>query len=88
VVIKSREWMRQGRCWGLDGVLDFMHLNGRRDIKAALGICAVGSANPCPVAAQCLLYALATNSSGVWGGTTHNQRKQLVRDAKDSSKPL
>lgn len=31
----------------------------------------------CPVAEQCLVYALANRVSGIWGGTTDADRRRL-----------
>ena len=46
-------------------------------VRAAKAVCAA-----CDVTAQCLSYALATKqNSGVWGGTTAQQRRRLLRDA-------
>ena len=42
------------------------------DQKKAIAIC-----RQCPVRLPCLVEAIKTNSEGVWGGTTHNQRKRL-----------
>ena len=37
----------------------------------------------CPVAAQCLDYALTHNLRfGIWGGTSGHERKRLQRKAK------
>ena len=42
-------------------------------IEAAKEICA-----ECPVRAECLEFALATNQeAGVWGGTTEEERRKL-----------
>ena len=46
-------------------------------IEAAKSVC-----NACPVKKQCLEYALATNQeSGVWGGTSEEERRDLRRAA-------
>jgi WhiB family transcriptional regulator, redox-sensing transcriptional regulator len=42
-------------------------------IDAAKQVC-----EECPVAGQCLEFALATNQeAGVWGGTTEDERRRL-----------
>jgi WhiB family redox-sensing transcriptional regulator len=44
-------------------------------IEAARHICGV-----CPVRAECLDFALATNQeAGIWGGTTEDERRKLRR---------
>lgn len=52
-------------------------------IDAAKEIC-----GQCPVTAECLEFALATNQeSGVWGGTTEEERRKLRKDwAVESSR--
>ena len=37
----------------------------------------------CPVRDECLSYALASEQShGIWGGTTAEERRELVRGAR------
>jgi WhiB family redox-sensing transcriptional regulator len=43
--------------------------------KAAKKLCI-----DCPVADQCLRYALVYEEFGIWGGTTRKSREQLVQD--------
>ncbi len=44
-------------------------------VKAAKAVC-----GRCPVAADCLDYALATGQKhGIWGGLSVNQRRRLAR---------
>ena len=39
--------------------------------------------NECPVKIDCLEYAINTNQdSGIWGGTTEEERKNLRRQYK------
>ncbi len=46
------------------------------EIDAAKAIC-----RSCPVREECLAFALETNQdSGVWGGTSEDERRQLRRD--------
>jgi WhiB family redox-sensing transcriptional regulator len=33
----------------------------------------------CPIIAECLDRALQTGSTGVWGGTTEDERRTLIR---------
>jgi WhiB family redox-sensing transcriptional regulator len=33
----------------------------------------------CPYQQRCLVYALANNETGIWGGTTDNERRQIRR---------
>ena len=49
------------------------------DVKAAQRVCAA-----CPVAAECLDYAMANNERfGIWGGTSERQRLRLRRSRAD-----
>jgi hypothetical protein len=42
----------------------------------------------CPVLADCLTHAVALDLSGVWGGTTEYQRRQLRRPMSRQSCPV
>ena len=53
-----------------DGRLVSKYLN----IAAAKSIC-----QSCPLAVQCLEYALKNQEVGIWGGTTEDQRRYLKR---------
>ena len=45
-------------------------------IEAAKAVC-----NECPSKAPCLQFALDTNQdSGIWGGTSEDERRQLRRE--------
>lgn len=51
-------------------------------IDAAKAICA-----ECPVREECLEFALATNQeSGVWGGTTDDERRRLRKAWRDEQR--
>lgn len=43
--------------------------------KRAKAVCRI-----CPVASDCLKYALVHNEQGVWGGTTEEDREAMNRD--------
>jgi WhiB family redox-sensing transcriptional regulator len=67
----SRAWMERALCRGEDRDLFFPSV-GASSTKAR-AICST-----CPIGGQCLAYALADNElSGVWGGTTTQERKRL-----------
>jgi len=72
-------WQRQASCRGEDSVFFFapayFEKRGEKLGREAIAkrICAT-----CPVQAPCLEYALATNQdSGVWGGTSEEERRKL-----------
>lgn len=76
------EWLRQAACAGEDPELFFpVGTAGPalRDIATAKRVCA-----RCPVAAQCLDWALRSGqTSGVWGGTCEDERAELLRTARE-----
>ena len=69
------EWIEHAACHGYPRPADFFPTGRYNDPrrkaaeKRALGICA-----ECTVTSQCLWYARKTESVGVWGGTTEEQR--------------
>jgi len=70
---RSVEWMAEGTCRDHDPELWFP-LPSDPAVKAK-EICA-----GCPVAVQCLEYALDTQQKhGVWGGLDQKQRCELLR---------
>ncbi|MEV4032955.1 WhiB family transcriptional regulator [Streptomyces umbrinus] len=72
------EWLRRAACAEEDPELFFPVGSvgpAQRDIAAAKRVCA-----RCPVAGQCLAWALSTGqTSGVWGGTGEEERAALLR---------
>ncbi|MCX4903560.1 WhiB family transcriptional regulator [Streptomyces sp. NBC_00878] len=75
------EWLWSAACAEEDPELFFpVGTTGpaQRDIAAAKRVCA-----RCPVAGQCLAWALATEqTSGVWGGTAEEERAALLRTVR------
>jgi WhiB family redox-sensing transcriptional regulator len=66
-------WAEDALCLGADGEMWF----------EAVPVAAVRICRQCPVAAECLGYALARpDLDGVWGGTTPKERKRLRRTAR------
>ena len=67
------EFFSDAACKGADTSVFFPHSeNGGSEAKA---VCAT-----CPVAEQCLEYAIQTHQpDGVWGGLTAVERHRLVR---------
>ncbi|MFI6642442.1 WhiB family transcriptional regulator [Streptomyces sp. NPDC050504] len=72
------EWLRSAACVRVDPELFFpVGTSGPalRDTRAAKAVCA-----RCPVAEQCLSWALDTGqATGVWGGTCPEERALLRR---------
>ena len=64
-------WMAEGACRGEDPALFFPARGASTSMAKA--VCA-----GCPVRVQCLDYAAVhPTAEGVWGGTSHRQRKRL-----------
>ena len=64
-------WRQRAACRGVDP--DVFYPVSDEEAEEAKSICRV-----CPVREACLEYALATNQdSGVWGGTSEEERRQL-----------
>lgn len=73
-----QEWIQQAACADEDPELFFpVGTSGpaERDQEAAKGVC-----ERCPVARQCLTYAVRTGQmAGVWGGKDENELAALRR---------
>ena len=70
----ERPWAAYAACRGADPALFFAATDGG-DTHMALRICA-----GCAVKEDCLDWALTAGMPyGVWGGTTEQQRRRLVR---------
>jgi hypothetical protein len=61
-------------CAGIDGEMFFEAEQTRAyvELKLVKQIC-----KSCPSQFECLEYALKHNVVGVWGGTTHNERRAI-----------
>ena len=73
----SPGWMPRGACQGQDPELFFpIAATGPAlaQVLAAKAVCF-----RCAVRAACLSYALATGQSGIWGGTTQEERHAMRR---------
>jgi WhiB family transcriptional regulator, redox-sensing transcriptional regulator len=70
------DWRVRAACAGYPNELFFPGGDPNpRVIDRVLAVCSI-----CPVAADCLEYALETNQrSGIWGGTTEDERRSLRR---------
>lgn len=70
------DWRARAACSGYPNSLFFpVSEQDDRQIAQAKEVCA-----SCPVAEECLAYALETNQrSGIWAGTTEWERKSIRR---------
>lgn len=67
------EWMSEGKCRELPPAVFFP--SDGLGVQAAQRICA-----ECPVAHECLEYALAHRiDHGVWGGCSERERRRILR---------
>lgn len=81
LTIASGEWRSEAACRDTDPDLFFpVGTTGPaiEQIDAAKAVC-----RECEAQAECLEYALATNQdSGIWGGTSEEERRALRRRAQ------
>ena len=68
-------WRDEALCRGFDLGVFFPDEGDAAAISAAKEIC-----SSCPVADECLAYAVENNQTeGIWGGTTRQERRRLRR---------
>ena len=72
-LIEKPTWMASAACRGMDVNLFFPEV-GRTTVSAtAKAVCAA-----CPVAAECLAYAVNLGEHhGIWGGVAEKQRRKI-----------
>ena len=71
-------WMAQGKCRDLPPAVFFP--SDGLGVQDAQRICAA-----CPVAEQCLEYALENHiDHGVWGGRSERERRRILRRRRAS----
>lgn len=77
--IRSQDWRDEALCAQVGG--DHWHPEKGAPTKAARRVCngdPENGAEPCPVRAECLQYALDNNERyGIWGGLSERQRREL-----------
>lgn len=74
VILKTETWMESAVCASADPEEWFPEKGV--SAHAAKKICAT-----CPVIDECLQFALKNDEQGVWGGTSHRERRSLLRRA-------
>ena len=70
----ASDWWAAAECVHHADEINFFPERGESG-RQAKAICAV-----CPVRRPCLEFGLRTRSSGVWGGLTDRERRQLRRE--------
>jgi WhiB family redox-sensing transcriptional regulator len=79
-VISDQSWREFSLCKGMDP--DFFHPEQHTSVNKQKEVCA-----KCPVEGQCREYALTmVIRSGIWGGTSENQREDMRRELKTTEK--
>ena len=68
------EWMDYSLCREVD--LELFFPDSTANIRPAISIC-----NRCEVQIECLEFALKSDVSGIWGGTTEKDRRKMRRRA-------
>ena len=72
--IDRPDWVESAACYGIGWDLFFPDRpDAKKSIAKAKKIC-----DGCPVAADCLEYAIATDSPGIWAGTGPRERATIV----------
>lgn len=76
---EAHEWYANARCKNDDSIYsNYLYVTDDRAAKVNRSFC-----NTCPVRLECLEYAIIMREQyGIWGGTTENQRKNLVRSLR------
>lgn len=79
--LASQTWRSRAACHGIDVAVFYPTVHGGRGNLAAYAHRqAVAICRTCPVAHECLWYALDHREEyGVWGGTTPHDRQALHR---------
>jgi WhiB family redox-sensing transcriptional regulator len=79
VTTGGMDWYGTGSCNGLDTEIFYLPEGIRGPSKRAREAQAKAVCGRCPVATQCLNWALASGELyGVWGGTTPEERETLI----------
>lgn len=85
-LVMPEAWTEKGACvraLNPDAWFPERGANGNMEARLALRVCA-----DCPVKDLCLKEALAQGPSceGIWGGTTHAERRKMLRMAAQPSR--
>lgn len=79
-IMDRAEWTQRAACRDLDIALFFPKRNDNKDRGDNYAPEARAACAGCPVAAECLMYALNNNERhGLWGGKSPKQRRTIRR---------
>lgn len=74
--VDELSWRESALCAQVGGEIWFPE-------KSCLGRDAIKICGQCPVSDECLEYALSNREfDGIWGGTTPNERRKIMRRRK------
>jgi len=77
-LVRPEPWTEHAACGGMDPNIFHPERGDTRAVRRALAVCAA-----CPVAADCLDYALRIGSTvGILGGTSGKQRRGMLAGGK------
>lgn len=75
-------WSLRAKCRGLEDDAIFFP-TGAKDVAAGKRFC-----RGCPVLDLCKTYAIANDTIGIWGGTSHLERRKIDQYTKDLVRQL
>jgi WhiB family transcriptional regulator, redox-sensing transcriptional regulator len=70
--VADPKWRNQALCAGMDGEQFFPDRDGEWEAREAKALC-----SGCPARSDCLIWALAADADGIWGGTTTDERRAM-----------
>ena len=77
-------WMDDALCTQVDPDLFFPQ--GKGSVTRSMAIAARGVCCDCTVRAECLQMAMDDpHLEGVWGGRTHEERRQMRKEVREAS---
>lgn len=74
---ENLDWLDQAECLGLNPDIFFADKGDTKAIRVAKSIC-----NGCVVRSECLEFALENNQSGVMGGTSERDRRNIKTERR------
>lgn len=77
--MENLEWVDKSACADMNPDIFFPKKGDYRTLMLAKSICA-----DCVVKEECLEYAIKTRASGVYGGTSEKQRRQIIHERNSS----
>lgn len=80
---EDQQWEHHAACLGVDPELFYPGKEDPADLAAARAVCA-----ECPVAADCLEYAILNGEKyGIWGGKSEKERRAIRRERRLAGQP-